>query len=45
MELGLAAQDQGRLLQQQGDWASECIMHLDNQLCAHNVKLWEFSEG
>lgn len=45
MELGLAAQDHSRLMQQHCEWAAECIMHLDNQLQAHNVKLRGFEEG
>lgn len=45
LELGFAAQDQGRLLQQQGDWATERIMHFDNQLRAHNIMLCGFQEG
>lgn len=45
MEMGLATQDKGRLLQQHSEWAAERIMHLDNQLRAHNVKLHGFGEG
>lgn len=45
MELGLVAQDHSRLTQQHCEWAAERIMHLDNQLRAHNVKLRGFAEG
>lgn len=44
MELVLVAQEHSRLMQQHCEWAAECIMHLDNQLRAHNFKLRCFEE-
>lgn len=45
MELGLAAQDHSRLTQQHCEWVAKRIMHLNNQLRAHNVKLHGFEKG
>lgn len=45
MELGLATQEHGKMLQQHSEWAAERIMHLENQLRTHNVKLRGFKEG
>lgn len=32
-------------MQQHGEWVTEMIMHLDNQMQAHNIKLHGFPEG
>lgn len=45
MELGLELQEQGRQKQQHREWSTERIMHLDNQMRAHNLKLRSFLEG
>lgn len=45
MELGLATQDHGRLIQPYSEWAIEQVMHLENQLRAYNIKLRGFHEG
>lgn len=45
MELGLASQEQDRQLRLYREWVTENIIHLDNQIWAHNIKQRGFQEG
>lgn len=45
LELGLAAQDPTRQLWRHGDWVTDKVTFIENQLRGHNLKICDFPEG